>query len=138
VTPAPNLDSNYGYDAFRIPWRLALDHRYYQEGRARQLLSKYTVLADEWTKSQKLAAVYSHDGKTVSDESVPAAYGANLGYFIITNPDRAKEVFNSRLLTLYNPDTQEWDKPLSYYDDNWAWFGMALYLNELPNIAGEY
>lgn len=138
VAPAPSMDSNYGYDAFRTPWRLTLDFKYYQEDRARQLLAKYTVLGDDWARNRKLAAVYSHDGNVVSGESVPAAYGANLGYFIVAGKNQGKDVYESKLLTLYDPDRQSWKEPLTYYDDNWAWFGMALYLDELPNIAGEY
>ncbi|MFI5212497.1 MAG: glycosyl hydrolase family 8 [Candidatus Saccharimonadales bacterium] len=138
VTAAPANDSNYGYDAFRTPWRLTLDWKYYHEPRAKQVLQKYTTLSDSWSKNGKLDAIYSHDGQVVSTDSVPASYGANLGYFIITNPTQAKAIYESKLLTLYSPDTQSWKTPLGYYDDNWAWFGMALYQNQLPNIAGEY
>ncbi len=138
VAPAPSMDSNYGYDAFRTPWRLALDYKYYKEPRAKQVLEKYTPLRNSWAKDKQLAAVYSHDGNVVSGESTPAAHGANLGYFIVTDPNKARDVYSSKLLTLYDPDTQEWKARQSYYDDNWAWFGMALYLDQLPNIAGEY
>lgn len=138
VTPDTRLDTNYGYDAFRTPWRLALDYKYNNDVRAQQVLKKYTALDDDWQDNKKLASVYSHDGDVVTDDSVPASYGASIGHFILNNPDRAKEIYEQKLLPNYDPDTQGWKRELSYYDDNWAWFGMALYLDELPNIAGSY
>jgi hypothetical protein len=36
---------------------------------------------------------------------------------------------------LFNPDTNTWKEELSYYDNNWAWFGIALYNNLLPNLT---
>ena len=32
------------------------------------------------------------------------------------------------------PDFQDWKTPLGYYDDNWAWFGIALYNNFLDDL----
>ena len=138
VTPDVRLDTNYGYDAFRTPWRLALDYRYNKDVRAQQVLKKYTTLDTDWRDNKKLASVYSHDGKVVTDDSVPASYGASLGHFIVNDPARAKEIYEQKLLPNYDPDTQGWKQELGYYDDNWAWFGMALYLEQLPDIAGAY
>ena len=139
VKPAGSgLDTNYGYDAFRTPWRLTLDYKYNKEVRAKQVLSKYTTLSDDWQKRGQLASIYSHDGKVVTDDSVPAQYGASLGYFMLEKPSQAKEIYERQLISNYDPDNQGWRYPLSYYDDNWAWFGIALYLDQLPDIAGQY
>lgn len=138
VLPDKNLDTNYGYDAFRTPWRLALDYRHNKESRAKQVLEKSTTLAKQWDERKQLASVYSHDGKVVENYPVPAQYGASLGYFIVTNPKQAKEIYEQKLTANYDPDVQGWKYELSYYDDNWAWFGMALYLEQLPDLAGLY
>jgi len=133
-----NLDTNYGYDAFRTPWRVTLDYRYNKEPRAQRLLEKYDTLKNSWEERGKLASVYRHNGTVAVDDTVPASHGASLGYFIVQEPELAKEVYEQQLLINYSPDNQGWTHELSYYDDNWAWFGMALYLNELPDIAGQY
>ncbi|MBI2030558.1 hypothetical protein HYT05_02970, partial [Candidatus Kaiserbacteria bacterium] len=39
------------------------------------------------------------------------------------------------LLILFDPDTNTWRAPLSYYDANWVWFGMALYNDQLPDLS---
>jgi endo-1,4-beta-D-glucanase Y len=130
-----DLNSNYSYDAIRVPWRLALDYNWFKDPRDKTLLSNYSFLADAWQKSQRLQASYGHDGSVLSRDQSPAIYGASIGYFIVEKPSMAKQIYQQKLISLYSPDTQLWRTPLSYYDDNWTWFGMALTQNALPNLA---
>jgi len=62
-------------------------------------------------------------------------YGGTIGYFVIADPEKAQKVYQDKLVYLYNPDTDSWKQMLSYYDDNWAWFGIALYNRLLPNLV---
>lgn len=137
ITPAtlPNLDTNYGYDAIRIPWRLALDYEWNKDSRSKQVLEKFSFLSKEWEKNKSLDTIYSHDGKTVANYESPAMYGTAIGYFMIVDPKRADEIYAKKLSTLYSPDRQQWKEPLNYYEDNWAWFGIALKEKALPNLA---
>jgi endo-1,4-beta-D-glucanase Y len=129
------LNTNYGFDAFRVPFYLALDWEWYHDPRDKQVLSNYSYLATLFNKNGALDASYAHDGAVVDKYQAPAMYGGSIGYFIVENPSLAKTVYQNKLLTLYNPDTQAWRSTLSYYDDNWAWFGMALEQNDLPNLT---
>ncbi len=133
-SPVANLETHYGYDAIRVPWRIAVDWEWYEEPRAKALLDKFSLLAQEWRKQKVLYTVYSHDGQPVAEQESPAHYGTSLGYFMVHNPKLARDVYTKKLAILYSPDTQSWKKPLSYYDDNWAWFGLALYSKQLPNL----
>lgn len=139
ITPAHNLDSkldsHYGYDAFRTPWRMALDWTWNKDIRAKQILAKHQFLGTQWNANKSLAAIYSHTGAIVSNDQAPAAYGANIAYFIVEQPKQAEQIYDTKLVTLYSPDTQSWKDQLSYYDDNWAWFGIALYQDSLPNLT---
>jgi len=130
-----NLDTNYGYDAFRIPWRLALDYQWNKDPRDKQLLQSFSFLGKQWQTHGSLKAIYAHDGTVVGNYEVPAAYGASMGYFTVINPQQAGKVYQQKLETLYSPDRQQWKTPLAYYDDNWAWFGMALAQDSLPNLV---
>ena len=134
---SPNLDTNYGYDAFRIPWRLALDYQWNKDPRDKALLENFKFLGDMWEKTGALQAVYSHDGTVASNGNyeTPAMYGTAMGYFTVVDKDEANAVYNLKLQPLYSPDKQSWKSPLAYYDDNWAWFGIALYQDQLPNLA---
>lgn len=130
-----NLDTNYGYDAMRIPFRLALDYQWFNDPRDVQILEQFKFLGDSWKLNKSLDAVYGHDGKIIDNYQTPAMYGGAIGYFNIADTQAASEVYKQKLETLYSPDRQQWKSNLSYYDDNWAWFGIALTQHYLPNLA---
>lgn len=129
------LTTRFSYDALRLPWRLALDHEWYGEERARQLLERQAVLASTWSEEERLVAAYDRDGTPAVDYEAPAMYGGTMGYFSVVQPELAQDVYTDELLSVYDPDTGDVTGPLSYYDSNWVWFGMALHLDELPNLT---
>lgn len=133
--PAGNLTTNYGFDASRIPWRLALDYQWNQEPRARNTLSRMQFIGDRWSDKSRLDAVYAHDGSVVGNYEKLSFYGGNIGYFIVMQPDQAKEVYRQKLKSVYDPTNERWNQNVGYYDDNWAWFGIALYNKLLDNPA---
>lgn len=132
---SPNLDTNYGYDALRTPFRLALDYQWNKDPRDKAVLENYSFLQATWNQDKSLKAVYKHDGNVNDNYETPAMYGGSIGYYLVVHPDTAKAVYKQKLQTLYSPDRQQWKIKLSYYDDNWAWFGIALSQNALPNLA---
>jgi endo-1,4-beta-D-glucanase Y len=132
---SPHITTNFSYDALRVLWRVGLDYAWFKEPRAKEYLSQVTFLDNTWKSTNNLDAIYSHDGKSIIAHEAPALYGASLGYFMVYDKKTADDIYHHKLLALYNPDISAWKKPLSYYDDNWAWFGMALYKNFLPNLA---
>lgn len=129
------LTTKFSYDAIRVPWRMALDWQWFKDERAKTVLKNFDYLKDEWNKNKKLFAIYDHDGTPAVDYDSPAVYGATIGYFSVMEPALADEIYTKKLSTLYSPDKQKLEKPLSYYDDNWSWFGSALVLDKLPNLT---
>jgi len=128
-----NITTNYSFDAHRVMWRLYLDYLWYGDSRAKDYFEKNTFLLSIWNQEQNIYNTYSHDGAVLDKGSSPAAIGTNIGYFELVNPDIAKDIYEKKLLPLYNRDTQQWREQLGYYDTNWAWFGLAIYNNLLPN-----
>ena len=116
---------------------MALDYQWYNDPRDKATLTRFSFLGDQWKNNIAIKAVYSHDGNTVGDYETPAAYGTAIGYFKVVDPSTAKAIYKLKLEPLYSPDRQQWKTSLSYYDDNWAWFGIALSQNALPNLAVE-
>lgn len=136
----PDLSSgqttHYSYDAMRVPFRLALDYQWNGAPEAKSLLSHYGFFAQQWNSTGKILAAYDHQGMPVRPEQEsPAIYGATLGYFVVENPHVATQIYEAKLRPLYDATTGTWAKSTGYYDSNWAWFGMALYLGQLPNLA---
>lgn len=132
---AGGLSTDYGYDALRLPWRLALDDAWHDEPRAGEVLKRMSFLSEEWQRNGKLAGSYAHDGTNAAGYEVPAMYGGSLGYFTVTAPESAQAVYDQKLASLIDPATSLWRQQLSYYDANWAWFGLALHLGALPDLT---
>ncbi len=130
-----NLSTNYGFDAMRVPWRLALDWQWNQDSRAKNILANMSFLKNQWKSGHKLYAIYSHDGQANVNYESPAVYGASMGYFLVEDAEDANAIYNTKLSALYNPDENTWKERLGYYDDNWVWFGLAMYHDFLPNLA---
>lgn len=130
-------DANYGFDALRVPFRLGLDWEWNHDPRAQALLQKFSFLQTQWDESGALATTYAHNGSVVMGSETPAMYGGSIGYFLAADPKSAAAVYDNKLLYLYDPGANAWKQPLSYYDDNWAWFGIGLYNHLLPNLAAQ-
>jgi endo-1,4-beta-D-glucanase Y len=133
--PSTADTTNFGFDALRVPFRLALDWAWFKDPRDTATLQELSFLGAQWNTNQTLASTYTHDGSVVVAAEAPAMYGGTIGYFMLAAPTLAQSVYEQKLVSLYDPGTEKWEEPLSYYDDNWAWFGIALYNGQLPNLA---
>lgn len=135
-SPYSNLTTNYSYDAMRTPWRLALDWQWYKDPRDKKILDKYGFLQNQYSMNKEIYTNYTHDGNVVATQLAPAIYGGSIGYFIVSGkPEVAKELYKSKLESLYSPDSISWKQYLGYYDSNWAWFGVGLYTESLKNLS---
>ena len=136
VRPARTMQDAdlYGYDAFRVMWRLAVDAQWNGEQRARDYLQRCDVLRRAWRDGGRLAAVYSHDGRVAGDYENVAAYGADLGNLVVTDPAAAEQVVARKLLPAipHGSSPALFGDPDDYYQQNWAWFGLALATGRVP------
>jgi endoglucanase len=135
VEGSETLTTNYSFDALRTPWRLALDYKWYDESRAKDTLSKMSFLDKQWQEKGAIYSTYSHDGNTIKTDEVTEMYATALSYFAVVKPDVAKDVYDKKIKTLYDQNTNSWAREMTYYGDNWAWMGIALYDNKLDNLA---
>jgi endoglucanase len=133
----PGTDINFGYDAMRVPWSVALDWEWFRDPRALETIKQYAYLSQIWRREAKLMAGYLPNGEPAPQYNyeTPAMYGGAIGYFMLADADAADDVFKAKLSYLFTPDWSGWRQTLSYYDDNWAWFGIGLYTGLLPNLT---
>ena len=61
-------------------------------------------------------------------------YGGILPYFVVASPKNAEELYFSKIVPLYNQDTEDFRSDIGYYAQNWVWFGMAFYEDKLINL----
>jgi endoglucanase len=128
------LTTNFSFDALRLPWRFALDYKFTGDYRAKEVLDKIGHLESEWRNKKSIAATYSHDGIRLINQGAPSMYGGTIGFFMVNRPAMADEIYREKLEALYDTNESKWKNQQSYYDENWAWFGMALYLGEIHDL----
>ncbi len=138
-SPSPNHSqtTNFGFNAFRTIYRVALDYQWNHINAAKNTLNGFSYLAKQYKTTHSLAAIYNHNGNRVVDYSSYALYGGTLGYFEYNHPSIATNIINTKLIAnLFNNKTGQLKTNVDYYDNNWVWFGLKLYSHQLPDLAG--
>lgn len=134
--PQIQAADDYGYDAFRVMWRVALDAVWNDEPRARTYLVRNDFIRKRWSSSQRLDAVYGHDGTVVAGYDDPTVYGGDIGNFVVADPPAAAQL-QQRLLASFVPQAPvHFGDPRNYFEQNWVWFGLALAAGALPDPGG--
>ena len=120
----PHQSSDFGFDALRTPWRIAVDWKWNHSAEAYATLSRMSALSTFWKRDHKLTAVYGHDGATRVSFETRAMYGGALGYFLVMDPQTAQTIYRGQIASRFHHATRSWQE--TYYDENWLWFGTAL------------
>jgi endoglucanase len=131
LEPAPGKDTRFGWEAVRIPFRVALDRLWFREPKAARLLQeKFLPFFKNTFKAQgKLLAVYNFDGTPAVDYESPVLYaGVLAGALAAGDRDFARQMA-LKVLSFYREDGLQayFEAPDHYYANNWAWLGLALY-----------
>lgn len=123
-----NLVPNNSFDAMRVPWRIALDYQWNKDKRAYDYLtSAFAYYKKEYAADKKLASTYAYDGTILDANENPARYATALGYFIVVDPKTADSIYQNKIIKLYSNADNSFSPNLPYYEQNWLWFGAALY-----------
>ncbi len=129
--PAPGRETHFGWEAVRLPWRLALDGLWCAEPQASQLLSQKFLpfFKREWQAKGRLAAVYNLDGAPVVDYDSPVLYAGVLAAALATGDRDFAGQLAEKILGFYHETDGRgyFVSPDNYYANNWAWLGLALY-----------
>ncbi len=115
----------YGFNAFRLMWRVALDKEWSGDVGAKKYLESVSPFY-EAELDKTLYAIYSLDGIPRSNySSLSTTTGA---FFAIYGKDKedAERVYNKEIGSKFNIDEGFWADKNNYYDQNWAWFAAAL------------
>lgn len=133
--------SQFGYDASRLPFRLALDWLWFKDDRAKQALAGISLPGQELAQSGRLGAAYNSDGSPAANNETTSMYATNLaGVLVSQDPSLAEQVFAQKVLGAYQNDASGtyWGDINDYYGQNWAWFATALMDGGLSNLwAGQ-
>lgn len=126
-------DSAFSYDAIRVYWRVAMDRELFGEPRADRYLKKTLPwLIGQWERTGKLPAVIPSSGEDLADYESPEMLATLMPAIQGSRPDIAAAI-EQRLQSLYKKGlwADHAGDQDSYYLQNWAWFGTALYEKHL-------
>ncbi len=131
VSDAPGRDTCFGWEAVRLPYRIALDRLWFGEPRAAPLFNRKFLpfFKKEWQAQGRLAAVYNYDGTPAVHYESPVLYAGVLAAALTAGDrDFAGELARKILSFYHEKDGRAYFvSPGNYYANNWAWLGLALY-----------
>jgi len=131
ATPAPEKDTRFGWEAVRLPFRVALDGLWFRHPKAARLLGGrfLTFFKGQWATHGRLAAVYNYDGSPAVDYESPVLYAGVLAGALGAGDREFAGELAQKILGCYHEkgDGAYFEAPDHYYANNWAWLGLALY-----------
>jgi endoglucanase len=133
LEPAPgqaHLQSRYGFDAYRVWWRLAWDAAWFEEPRAQALLAQgLGFLGELWQQQGRIPAVLTLAGHPVASYESTSHYAMLYLGFQQVDPDTAVAIYQQKLMETYSQGI--WDSADAYYVQNLAWLGIYP-ANQVP------
>ncbi|MDX2229601.1 MAG: glycosyl hydrolase family 8 [Leptolyngbyaceae cyanobacterium bins.349] len=123
LTPNPGT-SEYGFDAYRVWWRLALDADWFGEPLAKSLLQTHLQPIQQlWRSRQLVPARIDLQGNPLVAYEATAQYGMLYHALRLVNPALARQIRQQELDPVYRNGF--WDNNSAYYTQNLVWFGLA-------------
>jgi endoglucanase len=131
---APLL-SQYGFDASRVWWRVALDGSLYQEPRAIAYLNTHLAyFRQRWQTNQKVPAQIDLQGNPLVEYDSTSQYGMLYAAFALVDSPLAAQIYQQKLLPRYHNGF--WDGEAAYYTQNLVWFGLFPPSAIAPDFRG--
>lgn len=123
----------FSYDALRVHWRVAMDWELFRDPRAeRYLKNSLAWPIERWKASGKLPAAVSSTGSALADYEAGEMLAALMPAMRAHRPQIAAAM-ERKLRAVYKGGlwTDQAGTRHTYYLQNWAWFGTALYARRL-------
>lgn len=117
------IQTRYGFDAYRVWWRVALDAAWFREPRALQFLSQHLgTLQERWRTQQTIPAQIDLQGQPTVNYESSSQYAMLYAALRLLDPVTAEQILQRKLLPSYHNGL--WDNDSAYYAQNLAWLGM--------------
>ncbi len=120
---ASQLKTQYGFDAYRVWWRVALDAAWFGSNQAIDFLQNHLQYPIElWQSEQKIPAEIDLQGNALVEYDATSQYAMLYSGLVFVNPTVAREIWESKLKPRYRQGF--WDNDTAYYTQNLVWFGL--------------
>jgi endo-1,4-beta-D-glucanase Y/4-amino-4-deoxy-L-arabinose transferase-like glycosyltransferase len=136
LTLGASPTTTYSYDAPRTWWRIALDQRWDQDGRASAYLAQAGFLDDEVGRAGDVRAIYGHDGSIGADDTSLVGSAGALAALLTLDANNANRLYAGQVVGGSQTDKGQvfWGDPNDLYAQEWGWFATALYAGALTDI----
>ncbi|MBW4648995.1 MAG: glycosyl hydrolase [Kastovskya adunca ATA6-11-RM4] len=123
VPQSSPLHSQYGFDAYRVWWRVALDAAWFESPEALQFLRQHLGdLQERWRSEGKIPAQINLQGQPTVDYESTSQYAMLYAALRLIDSETAEQIRQRKLLTSYKEGV--WDNDMAYYVQNLAWLGL--------------
>lgn len=123
ITQPENLNSRYGYDAYRVWWRVALDAAWFNERQAKRYLQDHLEpLVNLWQTRQAIPAEINLQGQPLVSYESNAQYAMLYAAFKVIDPEIAEQMRLQKLLPAFRDGF--WENDSAYYIQNLGWLGL--------------
>jgi endo-1,4-beta-D-glucanase Y/4-amino-4-deoxy-L-arabinose transferase-like glycosyltransferase len=129
--------SRYGYDASRTYWRLALDYRFIEDGRAATFMELAGFIKDEVERKGYPSAVYARDGQIIEESPSMVGIAGAMAALLHADPEAGNELYIQHIMLGADRHADgfvSWGDPNDLNSQQWGWFATAMYADALPNI----
>jgi endo-1,4-beta-D-glucanase Y len=126
----------YGYDAARVYWRVALDLRWWGDGRARRYLELADFLRSEAERKGYVSAVYGPGGEVVEEPPSNVGIAGAVAALSTLEPRLAHRLHAAWIVGRMAPAGPGFyvGDPADIYAQEWAWFEVAFYAGAIPDL----
>ncbi len=117
------IQSVYGFDAYRVWWRIALDAAWFDAPEAEAYLQAHLpALVTRWQQDQTIPAEIDLAGNTLTPFESTAQYAMLYRGLAEVDVQTAQALRDQKLLPAYRDGF--WDSASAYYTQNLAWLGL--------------
>ncbi|NJL86718.1 MAG: glycosyl hydrolase [Leptolyngbyaceae cyanobacterium SM1_1_3] len=123
VPASSSFKNQYGFDAYRVWWRVAWDEALYDAEPAWEYLKDHLqFLETRWQADQTISAEFDLAGKPLADYDAIAQYAMLHAAFNLTSPAIAASIYQRQIAPRYQAGI--WDNQSAYYSQNLVWLGL--------------
>jgi endoglucanase len=118
-----SLSTQYGFDAYRVWWRVAWDSAWFDDPRAKAYLQNHlSALIQIWRTEQTIPSEIDLQGVPTTPYESTAQYAMLYCALRLIAPAVAQEVHQTKLMPAYRDGF--WDSDSAYYTQNLVWLGL--------------
>lgn len=117
------LQTEYGFNAYRIWWRMSLDAAWFKEPLATSFMRQHLRHLEQlWHTRSQIPARIDLQGQPLVDYEATSQYAMLYAALRLLDPAAAEQILRRKLMPQYRNGF--WDNESAYYTQNLAWFGL--------------